>query len=117
MRELRRHLRRAGDDLTDLKQANGEAARIAADAAASRINSKSGTLARTVRSSGTKTAGVVRAGNNGGVRYAGVNAWGWGRKNIKGNPWPSDGARKSEARWRRVYADYLDRVIAQIKGN
>jgi len=115
-RELRKHLRAAGDDLTDLKDSNAEAASIAAAEIKRRAPVVSGSLQKTVRSAGTKSAGVVRVGNNSKVRYAGPIVWGWGRKHIAANPFPSRGARASEPRWTGVYEDFMNRVIAKIKG-
>jgi len=115
-RQLRKQLRAAGDDLSDLKEANADAARIAAAEIKRRAPVDSGRLASTVRSAGTKSAGVVLVGNNGKVRYAGPIVWGWGRRHIAANPFPSRGARVAEPRWRSVYESYITRVIQRIKG-
>ena len=115
-RQLRKHLRAAGDDLSDLKDANADAARIAAAEIKRRAPDDTGRLKSTIRSAGTKGAGVVRVGNNSKVRYAGPIVWGWGRKHIPSNPFPSRGARAAEPRWRGVYEDYIARVIKRIKG-
>lgn len=115
-RQLRKHLRAAGDDMTDLKDSNKAAADIAAAEIKRRAPVDSGALQQTIRSAGTKSAGVVRVGNNSKVRYAGPIVWGWGRRHIAANPFPSRGARASEPRWTRIYEDFMQRVIAQIKG-
>ncbi|NQX26832.1 HK97 gp10 family phage protein [Microbacteriaceae bacterium VKM Ac-2854] len=115
-RELRSTLRKAGDDLSDLKQANADAAKIAAEASAQLAPSRSGRLAATIRSAGTKAAGVIRAGTA-RVPYALPIHWGWGRRHIAANPFLSRGARNSEGQWIRVYEDFItDTVIHQING-
>lgn len=114
-RELRRQLRDAGDDLEDLKAANAQAAKIAAAAGASRAPVRSGALERSVRSSGTKTAGIVRAGRK-SVPYANPIHWGWFKRHIKPHPFLSYGAQESQPQWIKVYELSLDRILDKIKG-
>lgn len=120
MRTLRSTLRKSGDDLTELKGVNAAAAGIAAGRAKSWAPVRSGALASSVRSSGTKTAGIVRTGNNrksaSGVPYAGPIHWGWPSRNIKANPFLSYSAQSTEPTWIKLYTDYLDKTIGKIKG-
>lgn len=120
MRSLRSTLRKAGDDLTELKGVNAAAAGIAAGRAQSWAPVRSGALAASVRSSGTKTAGIVRTGNNrksaSGVPYAGPIHWGWPARNIKANPFLSYSAQATEPTWIKLYTDYLDKTVGKIKG-
>lgn len=120
MRNLRRTMRAAGDDLGELKKINASAAGIAADRAKGWAPVVSGRLAASVRSSGTKTAGIVRAGNNrktaSGVPYAAPIHWGWPSRNIKANPFLSYSAQATEPRWIRLYEDYIDKTLGKIKG-
>lgn len=120
MRSLRSTLRKAGDDLTELKGVNAAAAGIAAGRAQGWAPVRSGALAASVRSSGTKTAGIVRSGNNrksaSGVPYAGPIHWGWPSRNIKANPFLSYSAQATEPTWIKLYTDYLDETIGKIKG-
>lgn len=124
--QLRRTLRRAGDDLTDLKKANLKAAQIAAVASAALAPAKSGRLKTTIRASGTKTAGILRAGT---ARAPYANAIHWGRKYwpnrdspkrrrsvVRPNPFLSDGAQNSEGQWLPVYMDELEEIIYRIEG-
>lgn len=125
-RELRRSLRRAGSDLKDLKDANGRAAEIAAIASRALAPKKSGRLAGTIRSSGTKTAGILRAGSA-GAPYA--NAVHWGRKmwpntrhyratrsTVRPQPFLSEGATNSEGQWLPIYFAELETIINRIEG-
>lgn len=124
--QLRRTLKRAGDDLKDLKKANAKAADIAARASAALAPKRSGRLKSTIRSSGTKTEGVLRAGTA-RAPYAAAVHWGrrwWPNKtHPKSRPAPmtpqpflSDGARNSEGQWIRVYEKDLEDIIARIEG-
>lgn len=124
-RELRRTLRQADEKLQDLKRVHAEAAEIAARASAALAPRRTGRLADTIRSSGTTTAGIVRAGFK-SVPYAGPIHWGWGtrpnsRKGWRGgpitaNPFISNGAQDSEGRWIRVYENHIAEVLQQVKG-
>lgn len=115
-RQLRRTLREAGLDLSDLKDAHKRAADVARDRIASKAPEKSGRLKATIRSAGTKTAGIVRLGNNTKVPYAGPVHWGWAARNIPANPFASEGAQESEPQWLPIYQTYVDDTLAQIKG-
>lgn len=119
-RNLRRTLREAGSDLTELKAANAQAASIVAGRAQSWAPVASGRLAATVRSSGTKTAGIVRAGNNrksaSGVPYAAPIHWGWKARNIRANPFMSYSAQSTEPTWLALYESLVNTALSKIKG-
>lgn len=112
-RQLRRTLKAAGVDLNDLKAAHAEAARIAEQAV--KAPRRSGRLAGSVRSAGTKTAGILRAGRA-SVPYAGVIHWGWPRRGIPARPFLSEAAQSSEPRWLPVYQRHVDKALDQVKG-
>lgn len=112
---LRRTLRQAGVDLEQLRAAHARAAQIAADAAANAAPVRSGTLAGTVRASGTKTAGIIRAGFA-RIPYAGPIHWGWPRQGIRANPFMAEAAQATEPQWFGVYEQAVDKALSQIKG-
>lgn len=114
-RELRRTLRAAGDDLEDLKEANQVAAEIAAAAARSRAPKRSGRLAADIRASGTKTAGIVRAGRK-KLPYAGPIHWGWPARGIEAQPYLADGAKSTEPVWIPIYQKMIDDALQKVKG-
>lgn len=114
-RQLRKTLRAAGDDLADLKAAHAEAAEIAARASAALAPSRSGALKASIRSSGTKTAGVVRAGKK-AVPYAGPIHWGWFKRGIKPNLFISRGAQDSEGKWLPVYENAVEKAVEKVEG-
>lgn len=116
-RELRRSLRQAGDDLSDLKKAHKDAATVARDRIAQRApEGDTGRLKATIRAAGTKTAGIVRVGNNTRVKYAGVQQWGWGWRNIPATLFATRGAKESEPRWLPIYQFYIDTTLNRIQG-
>lgn len=99
------------------KQLNREAAVIVAQAGTSMAPVKTGRLARSVRAAGsTSKAGVVRAGNNGRVKYAGVVHWGWPLKNIGANPWLYQAAVVTEDVWFQNYERGMVRILRTIQG-
>lgn len=113
--QLRATLRRAGDDLLDLKAAHGRVSAYVASQARSRAPRVTGTLAGTIRSSGTKTQALVRAGFK-RVPYAGPIHWGWPKRNIRANPFISDAATSTESRWIRQYELAVDGIVRKIEG-
>lgn len=119
-RQLRASLRRAGDDLTDLKDANRAAADIVTPAARTRAPRRSSRLEDSVRAGATKTAAVIRAGNNrktaSGVPYANPIHWGWFSRGIKPHPFLSLAAQETEQQWRVPYEKALDSALNKIQG-
>ena len=89
VKELRRELRRMGDDLEDLKELNLEVATLVSDRAKDIVPRRTGNLADTIRPAGTKTAGRVRAGFK-RVPYAGVIHFGFPARRIEPQPFLYD---------------------------
>lgn len=113
---LRRTLRQAGSDLEDLKAANAAAAAIAAEGGRRKAPVASGTLAGTIRSSGTRTAGYVRAGYA-RTPYPGVQEWGYrsGRP-IAGQHFLAEGAKATEPVWLDQYHKDVTTALKKVKG-
>lgn len=125
-KQLRKTLKAAGEDLADLKDAHKQAADIAARASAALAPvGKTGRLKASVRGSGTKTAGIIRAGRK-AVPYAPAIHWGrkwWPNKatakNLApfwGRPFISDGAQSSEGKWLPIYERTVEGAIDRIEG-
>lgn len=114
-RELRATMKKAGDDLADLKAANAAAAGIVAPAAAGRAPVRTGRLAATVRPAGTKTAAIVRAGRA-AVPYAGPIEFGWPGHNIEAQPFITTAAHDTEPEWTEVYWTAINRIINRVRG-
>lgn len=119
-RQLRRTMRRAGEDFQDMKDLHTTVANIAAASVKTKAPKNTGALAGTVRGSGTKTAATVRAGFA-RTRYAGVNNYGWPagstmRGTFGGSSFMNDGAKAAEPRAIAVYEVGIDRIINRIQG-
>lgn len=119
-KELRRSLKKAGDDLTDLREVHRSVLGIVMAVARPSTPYRTGRLQATVRGSGTKTAAVLRAGNNKAVPYAKVIAYGWPRHNIEPQPWLQNAAHATEPVWFAAYQreidQMLDKIAASTKG-
>lgn len=89
VKELRRELRRMGNDLEDLKALNLDVATLVSDRAKDIVPRRTGNLADTIRPAGTKTAGRVRAGFK-RVPYAGVIHFGFPARRIQPQPFLYD---------------------------
>jgi len=89
VKELRRELRRMGNDLEDLKALNLDVATLVSDRAKDIVPRRTGNLADTIRPAGTKTAGRVRAGFK-RVPYAGVIHFGFPARGIQPQPFLYD---------------------------
>ena len=114
-RELRRSLRKAGDDLEDLKSVHAEAAKIAEGGARPITPVLSGELLGTVRSSGAKTSATLRAGKK-RVPYAGPIHWGWPARGIEPRPFLAEGAKRTEPQWVEVFYQYVNKAMKKVKG-
>lgn len=115
---LRRTLRAAGDDLTDLRNAHARAGMIASAEGVRRAPRAPGSnmLASTVRFGATKTAATIRAGNNSTVPYAGVIHYGWPARNITAQPWLTEAAQATEPEWIPIYERAVESALAQVRG-
>ncbi len=87
--ELRRALRRMGNDLSDLKAVHREAADKVVGEAKARVPVVSGELGASIRAGATKTRGYVAAGKK-LVPYAGPIHFGWPARNIEAQPFLYD---------------------------
>lgn len=112
---LRRTLKQAGDDFKDISDANARAAQVVEEATLGLIPVDSAWLASTVRSSGTKSEGVVRVGNK-SAPYAGVIHWGNPHNNIPANPFAANAAKLTEPIWGQIYSEAVEKALDRIKG-
>lgn len=116
-RQLRRDLKAAGDDLSDLKDVYAAVASlVAARAQATAPRGKgrdSGRLAGTVRGNRAAGRAVITAGRA-SVPYAAVIHWGWKRRGITAQPWVSAAAQATETDWVRLYVDGVQAVLDRV---
>lgn len=106
VKELRRELRKMGNDLEDLKALNLDVATLVSDRAKDIVPRRTGNLADTIRPAGTKTAGRVRAGFK-RVPYAGVIHFGWPARRIQPQPFLYDAL---DQRRNEVFNRYFDGI-------
>jgi hypothetical protein len=115
-RELRRTLKAAGDDLSDLKDANQRVGNVVVARATSLAPRRSGALAGAMRATRAATSVTVKAGGA-RVPYAGPIHWGWPARGITAQPFLSDAATGTESTWVPIYESELDRIIERVKGD
>lgn len=90
LRELTKALNQLGDDAkNDIKSVHADAAKDVKQAAARKAPVRSGRLRSSLRSSGTKRDGRVKAGSA-RVPYAGPIHFGWRKRNITPQPFLYD---------------------------
>ena len=58
---------------------------------------------------------MIRAGRK-AVPYAGVINYGWPRRRIVGRQFVNSGVASTEPQWTRLYKQYVDKTLEQIKG-
>lgn len=119
VKNLRRTLKAAGADMNDFTVINRAAAAIVQPLAASRAPrgpDEGGHISQTVRIGATRTAGIIRVGNNTRFRYGGPIHWGWPARNIAPNPWVTEAAQDTEPQWIEKYVVGLDKIVSQVKG-
>jgi hypothetical protein len=86
-KELRRRLSVLDAGFDDLKQLHEDLAKMVADTAANRAPVRTGNLRETIRASGTKTAGRVRAGFKSKAPYAFPIHFGWATRPDANKGW------------------------------
>ena len=91
-KELKRALRNSATGKAELKAAHKEAAEVIEKAARPDVPRRTGKLQASLRSSGTLSAGVVRAGGKGGVDYAPFVHFGVPSKGMAPQPFLYDAA-------------------------
>jgi hypothetical protein len=114
-KELRRSLKRAGDDLGDLKDANAEVAGMVAGRASSLAPRVSGRLAGSVRGNRAAASAVVKVGGA-SLPYAGPVHWGWPARHIAANPFAVNAAHDTEPAWTATYLDAIEAIIGKVRG-
>jgi hypothetical protein len=108
-------LRKAGADLTDLKDANAAAGRTVADWASVTAPRRSGALGSSVRAA-RRVSGARVLGGGAAVPYAGPIHWGWPARNIEAQPFISKAAQSTEPAWVQTYLDDVQQALDSVKG-
>ena len=107
--------RKAGADLSDLKEAHRHAAEYVVPVAVPMTPTYTGELKGTIRTSATTRAGTIKAGSR-AVPYANIVQWGDPHRNIKAQPWLTTAAQISEPLWITAYETEMLTAISRVKG-
>lgn len=113
--ELVRTMRRAGDDLSDLKDANTRAANIVAARAEQLAPKRTGRLAGNIRPAKQAGRARVMAGSS-SVPYAGPIHWGWPARHIAENPFLSNAAVETQPEWLTAYTEDVQTALDKVRG-
>ena len=112
---LVRELKRAGESIDDLKEANQAAGRIVLDAAEARVPRRTGRLAASGRVNRAAKKAEVRFGSA-RVPYAAPIHWGWAKRHIKPHPFVTDAAEATQPAWLAEYERELQKVLNKVGG-
>jgi hypothetical protein len=113
--ELARSMRRAGEDMTELKEAHTRAAEIVADRAAELAPRRSGRLAGSIRpAKQAKLARVMAGGAK--VPYANPIHWGWPARHIGASMFMVDAAQQTEPEWTKAYLEDVQSILDKVRG-
>ena len=115
LRRLRADLRRAGEDLRDLREVNRRAGELVARAAAPLARRRTGRLAGAGRAAAAANRVSVLWGGA-SVPYAGPLHWGWPARGITPDPFVSEAAQATEAAWLGMYQDELEDAFRSMYG-
>ena len=115
-KELRRALKAAGKDLTQMNEAHRRVNAIVLPAAMAAAPRQSGALRKSIKASAARTRSTLKAGNRrkGGptaVPYAAPIHWGWPARGIRQNAFLTDAAEKTRPRWVDEYQKAIDEII------
>jgi len=113
--ELARTMRKAGVDISELKDAHTRAASIVADYAAGIAPRRSGRLAGSIRPAKQAKRARIMAGSA-AVPYAGPIHWGWPARNIEASLFLSRAAQATEAQWTKAYLDDVQAALDKVTG-
>ena len=113
--KLEATLKKAGTELGEMKDLHARAGALLAETARPLAPVLTGRLAASIRSSGTKTAGVMRAGG-GSVPYAGVQEFGWPARNIPAQPYGTAALIETEPAVLDLYQKEVEKVLSKVKG-
>lgn len=112
---LVRTLKRAGVDVSELKDAHKAAGAIVAREASARAPRASGALANSVKAARQQKRARVTAGSA-RVPYAAPIHWGWRARGIAPRPFVSEAAQATEREWSAQYVKDVEAALARVKG-
>lgn len=105
----------AGRELSDLSRAGDRAGGQLVDDARRRAPRRTGRLRATIRVVAEPRGATVSAGGP-GVRYAGVQEYGWRRRGIRPRRFMRDAAAANTDRVADAYGDQVGDILDDVKG-
>lgn len=111
--ELRRALKRAGVELSDLKDSNRKVAGLVAGIAQTRAPRRLGRLAASVRGNRAVSRATVSAGSV-ALPYAAPIHWGWPSRNIEPQPFIAAAAQETEPVWLPIYEQEVRQIAGRV---
>lgn len=112
---LTRTMRKAGEDITELKDAHTRVSDIVTTAAADRAPRNTGALSQSLRPAKQANRARVMAGSA-KVPYAGPIHWGWPAHNIEPQPFLSDAAVETQPQWIEQYQADVQKALDKVRG-
>lgn len=116
VKELRKTMKQAGEDLNDMKDVHQAAGNLVAGVAQGLAPSVSGALAGSIRASRLAGGISVKVGSA-GIPYAGPIHWGWPSRNIRESLFLTNAAMQTETQWVEMYYEGMERIIDRVKGD
>ena len=113
LRDLRRAIRRAEEDYSDLREAGLEAAEPVADTAVSLVPVLDAELQGTIRAAGQASGAVVRAGFA-RVPYAGPIHFGWPGHGIEPNPFLYNALDQRRSDVMKIYERRVNEISRRV---
>lgn len=110
--ELRRTLKRAADQVSDMTGTNQQAASRLGAAASARAPRRTGALAGSMRATATPTQARVEFP----IVYANPIHWGWPARNIRSNPFATTALEQTQAVTVGLYEKRVDQIVGGIRG-
>lgn len=109
---LRSTMKKAGVDMSDMKDANVKAATVVRNRGQATAPRRTGNLADTMKT--PRTAARARVVSK--IRYAGPIHWGWPMRHIRPQPFLWNAARQTRDQWMADYSEDLVRITHGVKG-
>lgn len=116
LKTLVRTMRKAGEDLSDLKDVHQMVGNMVVAVAQQLAPKRSGALAGSIRA-GRLASGVSVKAGGAQIPYAGPIHWGWPARNIEANPFLTNAAAQTESQWSDLYFSELEKIIERVEGD
>ncbi len=110
IRELNKALKGVGDDFEDLKDANALLGQSVANRASAIVPVRTGRLQSSIKTNRAKNKVTISAGRA-SVPYAGVIEYGWGKRNIRKQPYLNKAVNEKKGEIKEKYEENIKNII------